>query len=79
MKKDLKFFIVQFKVKKLYRDYMKVIYKSKNPELRSEMVQLVRGEFLMNKDCENLDKIDYYLAVGRQKIGYLKSMIDMQC
>jgi len=78
MKKDLKFFLAQYKVKKLYRDFMKTIYKSANPDARSELVQMVRTEFEMNKNCENLDKIDYYIAVGRQRITYLKSMLDMQ-
>ena len=76
--KDLRFFLNQFKVKKLYREYMKTIYQSKNIDARQELVNLVRSEFLANKNCENQQKIEVLLAAGRQKIPYIKSMIHMQ-
>ena len=78
MKKDLKFFIVQFKVKKLYRDYMRLIYKSKAYDLRTELVQQVKSEFMLNKNCNNLEKIDYFVATGRHQISQLRTMLDMR-
>lgn len=78
MKKDLKFFIVQFKVKKLYRDYMRLIYKSKAYDLRKDLVEQVKYEFMRNQNCNNLDKIDYFIATGRQQMGQLKTMLDMR-
>jgi hypothetical protein len=56
---------------------MKTIYHSKNTENRKELVNLVKNEFLINKNCELEEKIEYFLAAGRQKIPYIKSMIDM--
>ena len=78
MFKDLKFFILQYKVKKLYRDFMKTVYQTKNEEVRREMVQLIKDEFLRNKDVKSADKVEYLVAVGRQRMGYVRSLIDMQ-
>ncbi len=77
MKKDLKFFIVQYKVLKLYRDYMKLVYKKASPENRQELVSTIRYEFDMNKNCDRMDRIEYYVALGRQRMPQLHSMLDM--
>lgn len=78
MKKDLKYFILQYSVKKLYRDFMKTIYQSKDSGTRRELVELVKNEFMNNKNVENSSKIEYLLAIGRQKVSYIKNLIDMQ-
>lgn len=75
--KDLRFFITQFKVKKLYREFVKIIYRSKDLDTRREFVDLVKNEFLAHKDVQDLSKIDYYLATGRQKLDYVENMINM--
>ena len=76
--KDLRFFIIQFKVRKLYREYMKIIYKSKNFETREELIQTIRNEFEINKMQTNTETIEYLLAIGRKKLPLIKSMLDMR-
>jgi len=76
--KDLRYFIIQYKVKKLYRDFMKTIYKSKNIDARRELVDHVKSQFESNKNVESFEKIEYLVAVGRQQITYMQSMINMQ-
>jgi len=78
MKKDLRYFIVQYKVKKLYRDFVKEIYKCKNIEARKDLMEHVKSQFETNRNIESTEKIEYLIAVGRQQMTYLKSMIDMQ-
>ncbi len=78
MKKDLRYFITQYKVKKLYRDFMKTIYQLKNLEARNELVGYVKSQFILNKEEENMEKKEYLISVGRQQIDYVQSMIDMQ-
>lgn len=76
--KDFRFFIAKVNVLKLYRDFMKELYKkSSDVSARDEMVQIVKEEFLAHKDVENLAKIDYLLAIGRKKFNQTRDMLDM--
>lgn len=76
--KDFRFFIMRVNVLKLYRDYMKILYKARDPYTRDEMVQMVKYEFLLYRDVENLGKVEFLIAEGRKKLAKTKSMIDMQ-
>jgi len=76
--KDFRFFILQYNVKKLYRDLMKTVYKSRNPDARDELIEHIKREFMANKGVEQPERIEYLLSAGRQQVNYIKSMIEMQ-
>ncbi len=75
--KDFRYFILQYNVRKLYRDLMKTVYKSKNVEARNELIDHIKREFVANKGVEKPEKIEYLISVGRQQHTSIKSMIDM--
>jgi len=75
--KDFRYFILQYNVRKLYRDLMKTVYKSKNIEARNELIDHIKREFMANKGVEKSEKIEYLISVGRQQVTSIKSMIDM--
>ena len=76
--KDFRYFILQYNVRKLYRDLMKTVYKSNNIDSRNELIDHIKREFMANKNVEKPEKIEYLISVGRQQVTYIKSMIEMQ-
>lgn len=73
--KSLKFFLLKSKATRLYRDYVKEIFRVKNLDLRNEYIEELRRDFIKYRDLENEDQIDFLLAEGRQKLPMIKEMI----
>ena len=74
--KGLKYFLLKSKALRLYREYLKEIYRVPNPELREEYLTELRNEFTNFQDLENEKVWDYLLAEGRQKLPLIKEMIN---
>ena len=74
--KGLKYFLLRSKASRLYREYLKEIYRVPNPELREEYLTELRNEFTNFQDLENEKVWDYLLAEGRQKLPLIKEMIN---
>lgn len=72
--KSLKFFIMQSKVRILYRDYIKLIFKIKDISLRQEYLSELNREFQSSKGISDEEKIDYLIASGRQRFPLFKQM-----
>jgi hypothetical protein len=74
--KGLKYFLLKSKALRLYREYLKEVYKIPRPDLRDEYITELRTEFSKTKNVENEKKWDYLLAEGRQKLPLIKEMIN---
>lgn len=74
--KGLRYFLLKSKANRLYRDYLKEIFRVKNLDTRKEYIEQVRAEFEQYKDVEDENKMDFLLAEGRQKLVFIKEMIN---
>jgi hypothetical protein len=75
--KSLRYFLLQSKVRLLYRDYYKLISKLDDPSLIEEYKSELRGEFSKYENLEDEDKIDYLVADGRKRFPIIKEMFSM--
>lgn len=75
--KSLRYFLLQSKVRLLYRDYCKLISKINDPVLNEEYKKEIRSEFSKYANIEDEDQIDYLIADGRKRFPVMKQMIAM--
>ncbi len=75
--KSLKFFMLQFKARNLYRDFVKEIYKLQEHSVRMEYLSMVRNEFEQYRNIDDEERMDYLIADGRKQFKNVQHMIKM--
>ena len=75
--KSLKFFMLQFKARNLYRDFVKEIYKIQVESVRLEYITTLRNEFEQYRNIDDEERMDYLIADGRKQFKNIQSMIKM--
>lgn len=72
----LRHFLLSSKASRLYREYVKEIYRLPNTDLREEYINELRNEFQKTKELSKNEKQwEFLLADGRQKLPMIKEMI----
>ena len=73
--KNLKDFMNEYKIRLLFRQFMKVSYKIKEIEARNDYIEEIKNEFHKNNKIENLE---YLLATGKKQLKQFQTIIEMQ-
>ncbi|KAJ3680475.1 hypothetical protein LUZ60_016753 [Juncus effusus] len=73
---DLQAFILRARVLKLYRQALRI--SSRAPlDSRDELRRTIREEIEKNKNCDDKQRIKFFISEGIQKLKGLDEMLDM--
>ena len=73
---SLDHFIQRQRVIHLYRDIIRSVYRHMLPPQRDESVAYAKGEFLRNKDAQEVDRIRYLISTGKAEWDGLRRGIE---